>query len=141
VWFFAVVCSLLSLVVFLLCMGMRLRKPVVGTQKCRIFIHLSLHYSLHFIAQLNLCHIIFINTIGFHIIIFHFIHFSIKSEFMIKYWKIYMFSYISQLCVSFVMCRNMWMINSKRLLEYLFHHSKGDNYSSLFSRRRSWRFG
>ena len=40
-----------------------------------------------------------------------------------------MFSYISQLCVSFVMCRNMWMINSKRLLEYLFHHSKGDNYS------------
>jgi hypothetical protein len=30
----------------------------------------------------------------------------------------------------------MWMINSKRLLEYLFHHSKGDNYSSLSSRRR-----
>jgi hypothetical protein len=57
----------------------------VGTQKCRIFIHLSLHYSLHFIAQLNLRHIIFINTFGFHIIIFHFIHFSIKSEFMIKY--------------------------------------------------------
>jgi hypothetical protein len=58
---------------------------IVGTQKCRIFIHLSLHYSLHFIAQLNLHHIIFINTFGFHIIIFHFIHFSIKSEFMIKY--------------------------------------------------------
>jgi hypothetical protein len=57
----------------------------VGTQKCRIFIHLSLHYSLHFIAQLNLHHTIFINTFGFHIIIFHFIHFSIKSEFMIKY--------------------------------------------------------
>ena len=61
------------------------RMPPVGTQKCRIFIHLSLHYSLHFIAQLNLHHIIFINTFGFHIIIFHFIHFSIKSEFMIKY--------------------------------------------------------
>jgi hypothetical protein len=29
VWFAAVVCSLLSLVVFLLCMGTRLRKPVV----------------------------------------------------------------------------------------------------------------
>ena len=49
------------------------------------FIHLSLHYSLHFIAQLNLRHIIFINTFGFHIFIFHFIHFSIKSEFVIKY--------------------------------------------------------
>jgi hypothetical protein len=57
----------------------------VGAQKCPIFIHLSLHYSLHFIALLNLRHIIFINTFGFHIIIFHFIHFSIKSEFMIKY--------------------------------------------------------
>ena len=57
----------------------------VRTRKCRIFIHLSLHYSLHFIALLNLHHIIFINTFGFHIIIFHFIHFSIKSEFMIKY--------------------------------------------------------
>jgi hypothetical protein len=29
VWFAAVVCSLLSLVVFLLCTGTRLRKPVV----------------------------------------------------------------------------------------------------------------
>jgi hypothetical protein len=29
VWFVVVVCSLLSLVVFLLCMGTRLRKPVV----------------------------------------------------------------------------------------------------------------
>jgi hypothetical protein len=29
VWFVAVVCSLLSLVVFLLCTGTRLRKPVV----------------------------------------------------------------------------------------------------------------
>ena len=29
VWFVVVVCSLLSLVVFLLCTGMRLRKPVV----------------------------------------------------------------------------------------------------------------
>jgi hypothetical protein len=29
VWFVAVVCSLLSLVVFLLCTGMILRKPVV----------------------------------------------------------------------------------------------------------------
>lgn len=60
-------------------------QPPVRTQKCHIFIHLSVHYSLHFIALLNLDHIIFINTFEFHIIIFHFIHFSIKSEFMIKY--------------------------------------------------------
>ena len=42
----------------------------VRTHKCHIFIHLSLHYSLHFIALLNLHHIIFINTFGFHFIYF-----------------------------------------------------------------------
>ena len=57
----------------------------VGTQKCHIFIHLFLHYSLHFIIPLTFYHIIFINTFGFHLLIFHFIHFCITSEFMIKY--------------------------------------------------------
>jgi hypothetical protein len=57
----------------------------VRTQKCHIFIHLSLHYSLHFIVPLTFHHTIFINTFGFHIIVFHFIHFSIISEFVIKY--------------------------------------------------------
>jgi hypothetical protein len=57
----------------------------VRTQKCCIFIHLCLHYSLHFIVPLTFHHTIFINTFGFHIFIFHFIHFSIISEFVIKY--------------------------------------------------------
>jgi hypothetical protein len=30
-----------------------LAKVRVGTQKCRIFIHFSLHYSSHFIAPCN----------------------------------------------------------------------------------------
>ena len=55
------------------------------------FIHLSLHYSLHFIIPLTFHYITFINTFGFHLPIFHFIHFCIISEFMINYQKIYMF--------------------------------------------------
>jgi hypothetical protein len=61
---------------------------LVRNQKCCIFIHLSLHYSLHFIVPLTFHHTIFINTFGFHIVIFHFIHFSIISEFVIKYYKL-----------------------------------------------------
>jgi hypothetical protein len=60
-------------------------KISVGTQKCCIFIHLSLHHSSHFITPLTFHDIIFINIFGFHLIIFHFIHFSIKREFVIKY--------------------------------------------------------
>ena len=80
----------------------------VRTQKCPFFIHFISRYSSHFIAPLTFYHTISIHICGFYIIIFHFIHFSIISEFMIKYYKIQMFFiYISQLCVSFVMCRNM----------------------------------
>jgi hypothetical protein len=38
---------------------------------------LSLHLAIHYT--------IFMNTFGFQLIIFHFIHFSIKREFMTKY--------------------------------------------------------
>jgi hypothetical protein len=57
---------------------------VVGAQKCHIFIHLSLHHSSHFIAPLTFHDIISINILGFHLIVLHFIHFSIKREFLIK---------------------------------------------------------
>jgi hypothetical protein len=56
----------------------------VGAQKCPIFIHLSLHHSSHFIAPLTFHDIISINILGFHLIVLHFIHFSIKREFVIK---------------------------------------------------------
>jgi hypothetical protein len=57
----------------------------VGPHKCRIFIHLFVHYSLHSIVPLAFYYTISILTFGFHLIIFHFIHFSIISEFMIEY--------------------------------------------------------
>ena len=57
----------------------------VGAQKCHICIHLSLHHSSHSIAPLTSHDIVFINIFGFHLTIFHFIHFSIKREFVIKY--------------------------------------------------------
>ena len=57
----------------------------VGTQKCRIFIHLSLHHSSHFITRLTFHETIFIIKYGFNLIIFQIIYFSIKREFVIKY--------------------------------------------------------
>jgi hypothetical protein len=50
----------------------------------RAQIHLSLHHSSHFIAPLTFHDIISINILGFHLIVLHFIHFSIKKEFVIK---------------------------------------------------------
>jgi hypothetical protein len=58
--------------------------PLVGAHKCPIFIHLSLHHSPHFITPLTFHDIISINMLGFHLIVLHFIHFSIKREFVIK---------------------------------------------------------
>jgi hypothetical protein len=57
----------------------------VGTQKCRISIHLSLHHSSHFIAPLTFHDTIFIIKYGLNLIIFQIIYFSIKREFVIKY--------------------------------------------------------
>lgn len=42
-------------------------------------------FFLHLIVLLTFYHIIFIHTFGFHLLIFHFIHFCITSEFMINY--------------------------------------------------------
>jgi hypothetical protein len=54
-----------------------LREAIVGAQKCPILILLSLHHSSHFIAPLTFHDIISINILGFHLIVLHFIHFSI----------------------------------------------------------------
>jgi hypothetical protein len=52
-------------------------EEIVGAQKCPILIHLSLHHSSHFITPLTFHDIISINILGFHLIVLHFIHFSI----------------------------------------------------------------
>ena len=56
----------------------------VGDHYCHILIHISLHQYSHFITPLTFHDIIFINILEFHLIIVHFIHFSIKREFLIK---------------------------------------------------------
>ena len=97
---------------------------IVGPQKCHIFILFSFHHSSHFIVPLTFHYIIFINILGFHLIIFHFIHFSIKREFMIKYQKIDMFLvYISKMCE---LCNVQEYVKDyfKSLLKYLLHHFK-----------------
>ena len=92
-------------------------------------------FSLHFIIPLTCYHITFLHTLGFHLLIFHFIHFCIISEFMINYQKmyiLYIYIYISQEYVSFVM---------QEICEELISPPpyQGDNYASLFLRRKSWR--
>ena len=98
---------------------------IVRTQKCLTFIHLSLHYSLHFIVPLTFHHTIFINTFGFQIIIFHFIHFSIISEFVIKYYKLTYFHYISKLDEFDDVCKHIWKFqqsqNSPPILKFELH--------------------
>ena len=88
----------------------------VGPQKCHISIHLSLHYSLHFIIPLTFHHTIFINTFGFHIIIFHFTHFSILSEFVIKSYKLTYFHYISRLDEFYDVYRYIWRFQQSQIL-------------------------
>ena len=57
--------------------------PWVGERcwvsKISLFHPLYLPYSLHFIVPLTFYHTISIHICGFYIIIFHFIHFSIKK--------------------------------------------------------------
>ena len=57
----------------------------------------------------------------------------LKGNLWLNIRKLTCFHIYLKKCVSVVMCRNMWRINSKRLLEYFLHHFKiwGDN-SSLF---------
>ena len=83
-------------------------------------------YTLPFtIPQISSSHCtISLHIFGFHIIIFHFIHFSIISEFMIIYWKNNMF------------CTYLWNMDEfddfaepvpgyLSLLQDIFHNSYG----------------
>ena len=66
---------------------------------------------------------------------------SILREFMIKYWKIDIFSFISQSCMSFVMCRNILRFSTNGLYKIFIDISStfsrfGDNYSKKENHER-----
>ena len=98
-----------------------------------VSLHLTIPYTL------------FMNTFGLQLIIFHFIHFSIKREFMIKYLKIDVFSFISQSWMSFVMSKNIWRLQQKDYSRFSNIFSNlwrfEDNYSIIFKGESSWGYG
>jgi hypothetical protein len=76
---------------------------LVGSPKCHSFTNLLLHFSPYSAFPPPYIKTIFMITYEFRPVIFQNIHFSILSEFMIKYWKNNMFSLIYQSGMSSMM--------------------------------------